>query len=88
MTDYYEGAAVKITATFSFDVTENVYFELDNLKIQYHTEADGLEIILDPTNSKRCWVIIDTMGLVGEHAYHFYSRGSYKAAIKGKFKVV
>lgn len=93
MTDYYEGQVVRIIATFNFDVTSDVAFELDdNSAIHYGDiplSGDSLEIVVDPTNAHKCYVDIDTFNMVlGWHDYHFYSRGDYKAAAKGTFKIV
>ena len=90
MTDYYEGATVRIAATFSFDVNDYVHFKLDNddCSLNQENEAAGLEIQTDPANTKRCYVDIDTYGKTGTHEYWFYSRGPYKAGIKGTFKIV
>lgn len=92
MTDYYEGSVVRITATFTFTVDNTVYFQLDEgTPIAYgdvHLSPADLEIVRDSVDTKKCWVDIDTMNMSGIHTYHFYSRGTYKAAIKGQFKVV
>ena len=88
MTDYFQGAIVRITATFSANVDTDTYFELGDLLTRYGTPADDLTIIIDESNPKKCYVDIDTFDLSGIYDYHFYSRGVSKAAIKGSFKVV
>lgn len=89
MSDYTEGCVVRITALFTFDVDVNVYFEFDDLITRYGTPANDLTIVLDQSNNKKCYVDIDTFGLpLGYHDYHFYSRGTYKAAGKGRVKLV
>lgn len=87
MVEYTEGAMIRLTATFSFNIDEDVYFEFDNLITRYGTPANDLTIILN-TNPKQCHVDIDTFEIIGDHYYHFYSRGIKKAAAKGAFRVV
>lgn len=93
MTDYYEGAIVRITGTFSFNVEEadQVFFEFDDQITQLGEDSlsiNDLELFVDSVNNKKCFIDIDTFGKLGVHNYHFYTRGTYKAGVKGTFKVV
>lgn len=87
MNEYDDGATVRLEATLTVPVDANLYFELDTLVCHYGSPVEGLNIVKDPNNPRHCWVDWDSLGHIGEHAYHWYMRGTIKSAKKGFFRI-
>jgi hypothetical protein len=89
---YPEGAIVRISATFNFDVDEDTYFSVTRFgypreQTRYGTPGDGMTIIRNEEDHKKCYVDFDTFDKPGIYKYFIYSRGANKAGAKGIFAV-